>query len=1034
MEIKCPKCGAADPMYSTKRAVYLCEECEHEWSAESLRSERPLPLRVFLSYGHDRNEELVLRIKSDLEERGHDVWLDKSEIKFTDDWRRAITEGIVESQRILSFLSRHSTRDPGVCLDEIAIAIGVKGGNIQTILVESELEVCPPASVSHVQWLDMHDWKERRNADEKSWEEWYGRKLEEIVRVVESEESRRFAGEMEDLKRHLQPVPSDSRINELIAGGFVGREWMKADLEKWRASEDRSSRIYWITGEPGAGKSAFAAYLSHYGRDRVVGAQFVQWDKPDHRNPERVVRNIAFQLAARLPDYRKLLLDLPEKDRLDGKNASELFDYLLAAPLSLTIGGGRERYLVVIDALDEAGEGGRNAVAEMLAGNVNRLPAWLCFVVTSRPESAVLRSFQRYDPFEISSHEDENRRDMREYLKKALADELAGRDEDERKRILEGILQRSEDVFLYVACVCEEVKEGRLSLDRPDEFPRGLGGVYSHYFERQFPDVGKYKETIRPMLQIVLASRESFPLELLRRRYGMTRGALSDLLAELSSLFHVKERAGEKCLSVYHKTLADWLTTDERSLDYWISLEDGNEELAEWGMELYRKAGANDLPEYFLRYLPAHLIESRREKDAAEFLADLDVFEKIHEKSGAEYALGEYWRRLRDGFPPAECYHASLRRRWPEESPEVERTHEEELERIEVHNTLSLFFGDVLADYKNAKAFSREVFSLCEKTLGADHLHTVVALNNLAGLLEAEGEYTSAKPLYERALSICEKTLGPYHPHTATSLNNLAGLRRVEGEYASARNLYKRALSILEKTLGADHPDTATLLNNLAGLLEAEGDYASAKPLYERALSICEMTLGPYHPHTATSLNNLAVLSEREGSYAAARPMHERALSIREETLGPYHPDTANSLNNLAALCKAEGDYASARRLCKRALSIREETLGPYHPDTAHSLNSMAGLYAAEGDYTSARRLCKRALLICEENLGSSHPETAASLNNLAELCKAEGDYASARPLYERALSIRESRLGPGHPDTRSTAKQLALLKETQEK
>ena len=30
------------------------------------------------------------------------------------------------------------TRDPGVCLDELAIAIGVKGGNIQTVLVESE--------------------------------------------------------------------------------------------------------------------------------------------------------------------------------------------------------------------------------------------------------------------------------------------------------------------------------------------------------------------------------------------------------------------------------------------------------------------------------------------------------------------------------------------------------------------------------------------------------------------------------------------------------------------------------------------------------------------------------------------------------------------------------------------------------------------------------------------------------------------------------------------------------------------------------
>jgi hypothetical protein len=112
------------------------------------------PLRIFLSYGHDANEELVRRIRGDLEKCGHDVWLDKSEIKFGDDWRRSITDGIVGSHRVLSFLSKHFTREPGVCLDEIAIAIGVKGGNIQTILVESETEVRPPASISHIQWLD----------------------------------------------------------------------------------------------------------------------------------------------------------------------------------------------------------------------------------------------------------------------------------------------------------------------------------------------------------------------------------------------------------------------------------------------------------------------------------------------------------------------------------------------------------------------------------------------------------------------------------------------------------------------------------------------------------------------------------------------------------------------------------------------------------------------------------------------------------------------------------------------------------------
>ncbi len=69
-------------------------------------------LRIFLSYGHDGNEVLVSRIKNDLINRGHDVWFDKTEIRFGDDWRRAITDGITESNRVLSFLSRHSTREP----------------------------------------------------------------------------------------------------------------------------------------------------------------------------------------------------------------------------------------------------------------------------------------------------------------------------------------------------------------------------------------------------------------------------------------------------------------------------------------------------------------------------------------------------------------------------------------------------------------------------------------------------------------------------------------------------------------------------------------------------------------------------------------------------------------------------------------------------------------------------------------------------------------------------------------------------------
>jgi tetratricopeptide (TPR) repeat protein len=94
----------------------------------------------------------------------------------------------------------------------------------------------------------------------------------------------------------------------------------------------------------------------------------------------------------------------------------------------------------------------------------------------------------------------------------------------------------------------------------------------------------------------------------------------------------------------------------------------------------------------------------------------------------------------------------------------------------------------------------------------------------------------------------------------ATLLNNLAGLLDRQGDYAAARPLYERALAINEQALGPQHPATAVSLNNLAGLLDRQGDYAAARPLYERALAINEQALGPQHPDTQTVRRNLAVL------------------------------------------------------------------------------------------------------------------------------------------------------------------------------
>jgi hypothetical protein len=388
-------------------------------------------MKVFFSYGHDRNMPIVSRIRKDLEDAGHSVWIDSSQIKFGDDWRRSIIEGLQNTDWTIGFLSAHSIRNPGVCLDELSIALHLSGGAIATILLESEGTVAPPVSISQTQWLDMHEWAAKQTDGEQAFEQWYQEKLKGILTLLESPASARFAGEIRELEKALKPASQGSEIGALI-DGFIGRDWLKEALETWRR-DAHESRLFWITGAPGTGKSAFAAWLAHFGKVNVIGVNLCRYNIDDRRDPGRVLRTLAFQIATRLPDYRRFLIDIlhrdkPTEDDLKNKSTVDLFHWLLAEPLRLAIGGDRirDRYLIVIDALDETIQEDRSRLAETLAESAAHLPSWIAFVVTSRPEPAILRQFDGLRPHEISAESQENQADLRTYIRHWLAVESVG--------------------------------------------------------------------------------------------------------------------------------------------------------------------------------------------------------------------------------------------------------------------------------------------------------------------------------------------------------------------------------------------------------------------------------------------------------------------------------------------------------------------------------------------------------------------------------------------------------------------------------
>ena len=237
-----------------------------------------------------------------------------------------------------------------------------------------------------------------------------------------------------------------------------------------------------------------------------------------------------------------------------------------------------------------------------------------------------------------------------------------------------------------------------------------------------------------------------------------------------------------------------------------------------------------------------------------------------------------------------------------------------------------------LAKGTEAISVQEQLVEWAKSEHGDDSAEYATQLNNLAGLVQAQGRYEEAERLYCTALEIGRATLGEGHPAYATRLGNLAGVVENQGRHAEAETLYRQALEIGRATIGEGHPNYATHLNNLAGVVRAQGRYEEAETLYRQALELDRATIGEGHPNYAIRLSNLAGAVEDQGRYAEAETLYRLALEIGRATIGEGHPDYATHLNNLAGVLIKLDRAAEARPLLEQALAIFRATLPADHP------------------------------------------------------------------------------------------------------
>ena len=890
----CPHCFSSNAQFKAKAGQWECQDCEKRFVADSdsafeqvahLADKAARPLRIFFSYGHDEHKQLVDLFKADLERRGHTVWIDYKNIGSWDNWRGSITRGIEDSQLAIAFLSRHALRDPGVCRNEIALALH-RFGDLYPVALEPLVKSDAPegdkksgilmeeipVKILNFQLPDLSQWEAIRNGEVpgEDWARWYEARLLEMVHKLEglgSDGLGRSSEENNVLRKVLTPANFEARLVQHTEG-FVGRQWVFDEYERWLKQADSrqqaGSQLFWLKAGPGVGKTAMAAQLIMRQRATIVGSWFVDSKSDKLRDPGHAIRTLAFQWALRWPDYRTRLLstlgltsaynttdEQTEQKRKDlvKMPPQDLFDELIVNPLHGLI--WREHALVtVIDGLDEATDAqGANPLTDFLAQQLSKLPPWICFVVTSRPDPAVVARLQGFKPFAVDAQDERNQTDLCQYYDESLAPlpVLTALPEAEQRSLRELVLQRSEGMMLYLKLVHEGLREGSLTATQLPSMPSGLLGLHSHYHDRfQHRFNSNYDNIVKPLLRLLVAAAGPLPEDLAQETLACSAEELHAATLSLGSYVLTTPQG----LDLFHKTLREWLSHKENN-EFWVDAQQGQQQLADilfaqllGGEGIYSLPWQKQIVDWLPQYLP--FIQQKNDARCLTFLAN---------------ALTD------------------------------------------------------MARYKAAEPLYRKALAMRRDALRPGEPAIADSLSNLANLLLQTSDYAEVASLYQEASKILLDAPRKSPPAIANFMCNLATSWARTGDLEAAEHFYRTSLEILEKELPRDAPAIARGVINWANLLRRKKDPCeNVEGLFRAALSILRSDL-PGHPDTAIAMISLAKLLDDAGRYAEAEPLYREALGILRAKLRSDHPHVAACFSDLASLLNRTGRSEEAKAL-----------------------------------------------------------------------------------------------------------------------
>ena len=375
------------------------------------------------------------------------------------------------------------------------------------------------------------------------------------------------------------------------------REQVLERIKDWiQGKATRESRILWLYGSAGVGKSAIAQTIAEYcvSDDKLGAAFFFARGDSNRNNAYQLFPTLAWQLSSYIPEVKERISTLMRKDPLVPTRSIEAqFEQLIVQSFQGTADGSppiSTSRTVIIDGVDECvDEMAQQRFLTLLLDAIDGEKVPLRFLVCSRPESHIKEAFhQRSAICRLVLDDDSGSYEgIRAYLtaefSRISSERRIGSDRTwpPAAGVLDQLVQNSSGQFIYAATIVKFVgdkythpgkqldivlgirrRSGSSSLpfaDLDQLYLEILSRQPDQYFLKIFLSImcmclegseWKIKEDDLPMLSIVLLK--------------LAEGELWAKLRGLHSLLNISDLS----IRLYHASFLDFLRDAERSSEY----------------------------------------------------------------------------------------------------------------------------------------------------------------------------------------------------------------------------------------------------------------------------------------------------------------------------------------------------------------------------------------------------------------------------------------------------------------------------------